>query len=157
MERVPCNAACADGSIPLNTAACRHETEMVSLLCLKGADVDKVDARGRTPLQLAALLGHAAAARALLAGGAGATFRNGGGGLEMLDRAAVRGHVGVLMAIIEHGVDVNDADDRISPPNMLPQVPTRRRRSRCLLELAPTSKRGWRETATLLPWLLLSD
>ena len=103
------NAASDTGCTPLHTAAVRERPEMVSLLFLNGANADTFNDQGFSPLQFAALHGHAATARALLIGGADATLRNGAGGRSALDMAANGGHVDVLRAMIEHGVDVNDA------------------------------------------------
>ena len=104
-------APAGDGSTLLHAAAVNDRSEIVSLLCLKGADVDKVDDHGRTSLQVAALRGHAATARALLVAGADAHVRYGGHGeSSAIGVAAMGGHANMLMAMIEHGADVNAAD-----------------------------------------------
>ena len=106
---VDANATPANGSTPLHSAAASDRPDMVSMLCRNGADVNKIDATMRTPLQVTAREGHTAAARALLAAGADATLRQDGHGESALGEAAVHGHVDMLMAMIEHGVDMTAA------------------------------------------------
>eukprot|EP00752_Nemacystus_decipiens_P005208 g4727.t1 len=95
---------------PLHHAATHGEAGTASLLLTKGAAVNAVEEYGSTPLSLAAGEGHAATTQVLLAAGADVTIRRFDNGMSALDRAAKRGHVGVLRSMIEHGVDVNAAD-----------------------------------------------
>ena len=106
------NAARADGTSSLHLAADDDTPEIVSLLCLNGANVDALSGHGYALLQLAAINGKAAAARALLVVGADANNGHGEDGLSALDRAARFGYVDLITALIEHGADVNDDNGR---------------------------------------------
>lgn len=98
------------GNAPLHIAAWHGHAGISCALLLKGADKNVLDCQGRSPLHLAAEHGHGGAADALLAAGADATLRYGENELSVLDSAASYGHVKVLRALIQHGVDVNDTD-----------------------------------------------
>ena len=96
-----------DGSAPLHIASDQGETEMVQLLLLKGADKNAFDANNWTPLYIAAFLGHVAAALALLGAGADVSLRCGGQTYATaMHVAAQRGHVEIVRAVIENGVDL---------------------------------------------------
>lgn len=109
------NAPRVDGCTPLHAAALADNAETVTLLCLKGADVEGLDVQPFTPLQMAACRGHVSAARALLAGGADATLRSDEDlAMSALDHAVCGGHMGVVMAIIELGVNMNAGGGRFT-------------------------------------------
>ena len=98
------------GNTPLHIAAWHGHAGIACALLLKGADKNVLDCQGRSPLHLTAEHGHGGVADALLAAGADATLRYGENELSVLDSAASYGHVKVLRALIQHGVDVNDTD-----------------------------------------------
>ena len=62
--------------LPLHRAATFGNADVIRPLCLKGADVDKVDARGQTPLPMAAIGDHVAATQHVLAAGEIASSRS---------------------------------------------------------------------------------
>ncbi|CAM9461972.1 unnamed protein product [Laminaria digitata] len=68
------------------------------------------DSLGMTPLLKAATLGLLSAVKDPLAAGMDANFRYGTDELSLLDVAALMGHLEVMRALLEHGVDVSDAN-----------------------------------------------
>lgn len=101
------------GWTPLHAAAIKGSSEAVRALLRHGVDPSALDGEGRAPLHLAAEHGHIYAAEALLAAGADAGLRDASPHeYSAFDLAALRGRVGVMAAIMKHGVDVNAADSR---------------------------------------------
>lgn len=75
---------------------------MVQLLLLKGVDIDSFDDGEWTPLSLAVLQGHLAAAQALLAAGADVSLHCSEMKFTVLHIAAKMGRAEILGAVIEH-------------------------------------------------------
>jgi ankyrin repeat protein len=60
----------------LMTAVLIGVHDVVSLLISKGADVNKIDANGRSPLMMAAIVGHVTCARLLIDQGADVNIKD---------------------------------------------------------------------------------
>ena len=99
-----------NGRTPLHLAAEYGEEEMVKLLILKGADKNTLDNSETTPLCSAAYFGHVAAALALMAEGADVNIRCSQLKRSVVHLVAEKGHVDILRAAIEHGVDLGATD-----------------------------------------------
>lgn len=82
---------------------------MVRLLCLKGADVDKLKDRRCTPLVLTVFARNMPVVQALLAAGADSSIRCGDAGVSALDVSARARHVEFARVLLEHGADANAA------------------------------------------------
>lgn len=96
------------GNIALHYATAAGNVDAIQLLCLHGADVDKLDDQGRSPLNIAAAKSNPlATTRALLVAGADVNVRRGVDQISALDMAALAGRVDVARALISHGADVN--------------------------------------------------
>lgn len=94
------------GDAPIHIAAELGHEGILSLLLLRGADVNMVSTQdGSSPLMLAATIGHLSVTKALLAAGADVNLRD-AGGWSALDKAASEGYVDVMREILQHGVDV---------------------------------------------------
>ncbi|CAB1097651.1 unnamed protein product [Ectocarpus sp. CCAP 1310/34] len=94
--------------------------EVVTNLLEHGACVSIKDARGSTPLQVAAectplfgalLFGHLTSARALMAAGAEINVRCGLSKRTVLSLAAEKGDVDILRALVKNGADVTAVDN----------------------------------------------
>jgi len=72
-----------------------------------GADVDRLNSEGRTPLYRAAEHGHDAVVETFLRAGANVELRRRGVELSPLEVAAGNGRVQVMRALVEHGANVN--------------------------------------------------
>lgn len=99
-----------EGSTPLHLAVDLGRLEVLRCMLERcGVDIDALDDRGRSALQLAAAGSNsslaAAMVQALLEAGASIGDRD-PRGRSALDRAAIAGNAEVLSAIIEHDVDV---------------------------------------------------
>lgn len=82
--------------------------EIVSVLLAHVADVGARDNDGRTPLHLAAALGHARIGRLLLMHGAAATVSMADRhGLTAMHLAVQNAHCPMVEALVEFGADVN--------------------------------------------------
>ncbi|XP_043199546.1 protein TANC2-like isoform X2 [Amphibalanus amphitrite] len=84
-----------DGAPLLGHCAAEGCDEMLQLLLKYGASVDGVNARGQTPLMLAAVGGQAGAAQLLLQCGARVALRDAAGRCALV-HAAVAGHLSVI-------------------------------------------------------------
>ncbi|CAM9317580.1 unnamed protein product [Scytosiphon promiscuus] len=106
---VNASGANSDGRTPLHIAAILGRTEMASLLCRKGANVNASSSLGKTPLFVAASSGRMGAVQVLLAAGADTSLRCSVRSMSALDIVVSTGHVDIARAIIDHGADVNAA------------------------------------------------
>lgn len=105
----------------LHSAVERGEVDAVyELLVNKRVDAGSLDSVGRTPLLLATQCGHSAVVAALLEFGAGDSScipPDGPNGMGALVKTAVRkGYHEILRVLIDHGADVDAADDSGSTP-----------------------------------------
>ena len=91
---------------------------LVSLVCLAVAGTARGEV-GMTPLHLAALKGHPAAIKALLAGGANVNE----GGVTPLHLAAVAGHPAVVKALVVSGANINAKVEIPSCPRLAVSAP----------------------------------
>ena len=91
-----------------------HET-VVRALIEAGADINKADDDGWTPLYVASENGHTAVVRALIKTGANVNKAVNDGSTPLYI-AAEQGHEAVVRSLIEAGVDVNNTDYSGSPP-----------------------------------------
>jgi ankyrin repeat protein len=122
------------GATPLLRAAKGLDAPAIALLLKHRANVDLPNARGMTPLMVAAGLGSTdadsrgvyttadvqqraiASLTALLAAGANVNQKDGGRGLTALHEAARWGWNDVVRFLIEHGADVHATDSRGMTP-----------------------------------------
>nr|WP_256924404.1 ankyrin repeat domain-containing protein [Sphingomonas sp. IBVSS2] len=88
-------------------AARLGRSEMIPPLLKAGADIDRYDARGFTPLILAAYNGHAAAVDVLIAQGADACKPDGTQGNTAQMGVAFKGHDEIAARLLKAGCDVN--------------------------------------------------
>ncbi|MGN5381888.1 ankyrin repeat domain-containing protein [Streptomyces lasalocidi] len=91
----------------LLTAILYDDVSRVAALLRSGADPERGDRDGATPLYRASVHGQAAIARLLLAAGARPDTESGGLGSEgtPLCAAACWGHAETVRALLEHGAD----------------------------------------------------
>ena len=101
---------------PLHLAAERGQDDVVQMLLDQtfhaGADTEKTDSHGCTPLMRACDMNHEAVARTLLAAGANARARERTLRSTPLLLAATKGHVGVVEALLEHDASLTNDTDR---------------------------------------------
>jgi ankyrin repeat protein len=99
------NAANRRRSMPLHWAL--HDEAKVRLLLSRGATVNARQAEGRTPLYIAASMGHAGSlVGVLLDSGADPSLAT-ANGMTPLMAAAARGDVEVMKRLVDKGADVN--------------------------------------------------
>jgi uncharacterized protein len=89
----------------LQFASVRGYAAIVRRLLDAGADPNRRDASGRSPLSLAALGGHLPVVEVLLAAGADTELRS-DTGMTALMQAAARGHVTIVALLVRHGAKV---------------------------------------------------
>ena len=94
---------------PLMIAALKGHKDVVNLLLNKGAEIDKCDDYGKTPLHVAAW-GHLHVVELFLDRGAQHDSRN-RGGRAPLHMAAEGGHKDVVKVFLDHGTDVDIKDN----------------------------------------------
>ena len=99
----------------LHWAAERDHIEVAKLLLESGAEVNKADDIGRTPLQVAAFSGHKEVAELLIEHGADPNV-NENNGQTPIHVAAMSGHKEVTELLIEHGADPNVVDNHGKTP-----------------------------------------
>ncbi|KAJ1622746.1 hypothetical protein T492DRAFT_884705 [Pavlovales sp. CCMP2436] len=104
LERVPVDAADADGITALHAASRGGHVELARLLLEAGAAVDRSDGKGGTSLMRACRHGHAGVARLLLAAGAQPDARQRDGHTALM-LGARGGHDGVVRVLCEAGAD----------------------------------------------------
>ena len=90
-------------------AAQRGYVDVVRALVGRGADINKADNDGWTPLYIASHDGHVDVVRALMEGGADIDKAN-NDGCTPLYIASGEGHVDVVRALVEGGADIDKAD-----------------------------------------------
>merc|ERR1719199_811650 len=105
-----CNS---DGRSPMHAAVDGRHMQVVALLaphCADAADMNRIDARGRTVLCIAAEEGHMESVQALLQAGADVNTSD-ADGKSPLWWAACKGHTEVMEALLTHGADVGSPDE----------------------------------------------
>ncbi|MFD0344477.1 ankyrin repeat domain-containing protein [Streptomyces sp. NPDC127117] len=97
----------------LGTAVLMGEAARVKALLWAGADPERADSEGVTPLYLASVNGDAEIARLLLVSGASPDTESAGLGSEgtPLCSAACRGHIEAVRELLAHGADPNLHED----------------------------------------------
>jgi ankyrin repeat protein len=97
----------------LGTAVLIGDTVRMKALLRAGADPERADSEGVTPLYLASVNGEAEMARLLLVSGASPDTESGGPGSEgtPLCAAACWGHTAVVRELLAHGADPNLRED----------------------------------------------
>ncbi|RJP15979.1 MAG: VWA domain-containing protein [Candidatus Abyssobacteria bacterium SURF_5] len=90
----------------LDAAANEDGADAVKEEVRKGADLNAKDARGRTPLMLAAMNGHAETVKALLASGAKVDAQD-NDGYTALMHAVQSGHADIVKLLLENGANAN--------------------------------------------------
>lgn len=109
---------CTPGVILLLAAKSGNTTQVSTALQQPGVDPNTtIDARGYTPLHLAAIHGHAEVARVLLAANASTEITTPGDQLTPLRLAAERGYLQTVQVLLDFGADISarDAIDRATP------------------------------------------
>jgi ankyrin repeat protein len=97
----------ADITQELSNAVIANDIERVKFLVSKGADVNKVDSQGWTPLTSAARQRHDKMAALLIDLGADVNESN--DGMTPLVAAVMRDHVPTIKVLVEKGADINEA------------------------------------------------
>eukprot|EP00982_Pelagococcus_subviridis_P015521 31407-Pelagococcus_subviridis.AAC.5 len=92
--------------MPLHKAASNGHEAVVRALIEAGADVNKANDNGTTPLFIAAQKGHEAVVKALMEAGAVVNKADNHGGTP-LHGTARNGHEAVVKALVDAGADVN--------------------------------------------------
>ncbi len=100
---------------PLYWAARTNNPEAVLLLVQKGADVNKPDPAGETPLTVAVARGHVNVAVRLVEAGANVKHQM-ENGRSALHAVAGQGNVDLAKALVDRGADVNCQDKRGMTP-----------------------------------------
>ncbi len=106
-----CKSAC--GSTEIEQASSTGNLELVKLLIAQGADVNSVDTEStweKTPLLAASEAGNHKVVALLLSHGADPEITN-AAGASALRKAAYRGHVATVKALLEGGADPESDTD----------------------------------------------
>jgi ankyrin repeat protein len=105
----------ADASVLLAQAVTASDLARIKLLAAHGADLDRHDSMGATPLTSAASARDSASVELLLELGADANERNGDGFTPLME-AAYRDHVPSVEALLQHGASLSMTDpDGLTP------------------------------------------
>jgi ankyrin repeat protein len=111
-EKADVNLLDADGFTPLHWAATFNKRDAVELLLANKADMTiKVAKYGWTPLRLAVIHGHMAAAEALLNGGADPNVKD-DKNIPLLHQAIIRGNKEMVELLLDKKADVNTKDSQ---------------------------------------------
>jgi ankyrin repeat protein len=95
------------GATPLTWASMKGISPSIAdWLISRGADIDGLDGEGNTPLITAAYYGNVGVAKLLLARGADPNRTDKDGRHPLVVAAGHRGHIGIVQALVEAGVDV---------------------------------------------------
>lgn len=98
------------GGHPLHLAAALGRTEILTLLVARGADPEARDAKGRTPLILSTIAGHAGAVEALLDSSTDPDASEPYQGTTALHNAAFNGRLEVIELLLAHGAALDPLD-----------------------------------------------
>src|SRR5262249_23861539 len=99
----------ADITQELSNAIIANDLDRVRFLVSKGADINKPDSQGWTPLQSAARQRHDDMVKLLIELGADVNLADSSGTTPLL-AAVARDHVPTIKALLEHGADIEKAD-----------------------------------------------
>ena len=127
-----------DAPTPLQYAIHHNQTQAALLLILLGADVNKCDRRGSTPLHYCAAKDNVAVARELLSKGADPAVRDQETGSTALHIAAHSGNNDIIKVLVQGGADVDAPDDAAD------ETP-----------LFDAAKEGWTDTCQVPPKMLV--
>ena len=109
-EKADVNSLDKDGFTPLHWAATFNKKDAVELLLANKADMNiKVMPYGWTPLRLAVIHGHTAAAEALLDGGSDPNVKD-DENIPLLHQAVIRGKKEMVDLLLDKKADVNKKD-----------------------------------------------
>ena len=108
------------GVTPLQVAIGEGNAGVVRRLLEAGADANKLDAAGESPLLLAARVGEPEVARALLAHGAAVDGREQSFGQTPLMVAVREGHSELARVLLDAGADPNARTRAEPPPRFIP-------------------------------------
>ncbi|ELT88757.1 hypothetical protein CAPTEDRAFT_70103, partial [Capitella teleta] len=116
------NIANQDGYTPLHSACNLENVEMVKMLLVMGAEIDKRDKQGRTALQTALAVSHPSSeltlkriVEILVAKGANVNVKADRGDTP-LHMAADREYLSIAEHLIEQGADPNAVNDEGNTP-----------------------------------------
>jgi ankyrin repeat protein len=109
-EKADVNLLDGDGFTPLHWAATFNKRDAVELLLANKANMNiKVEKYGWTPLRLAVIHGHMAAAEALLNGGSDPNVKD-DQNIPLLHQAIIRGNKEMVELLLDKKADVNIKD-----------------------------------------------
>jgi cytohesin len=109
-EKADINLLDADGFTPLHWATTFNTKDAVELLLANKADMNiKVEKFGWTPLRLAVIHGHMAAAEALLNAGADPNAKD-DENIPLLHQAVIRGNKEMVGLLLDNKADINTKD-----------------------------------------------
>src|SRR6266705_6271827 len=109
-EKADVNLLDGDGFTPLHWAATFNKRDAVELLLANKANMNiKVAKYGWTPLRLAVIHGHMAAAEALLNGGEDPNVKD-DENIPLLDQAIIRGNTEMVALLLDKKANVNKKD-----------------------------------------------
>ncbi len=109
-EKTDVNLLDGEGFTPLHWAATFNKRDAVELLVAHKADTNiKVEKYGWTPLRLAVIHGHMAAAKALLDGGSDPNVKD-DENIPLLNQAIIRGKKEMVELLLDKKADVNKKD-----------------------------------------------
>jgi quinoprotein dehydrogenase-associated probable ABC transporter substrate-binding protein len=122
----------ADITQELSNAVIANDLERVKFLVGKGADVNKADSQGWTPLTSAARQRHDKMAKALI--DLGANVNESSDGMTPLVAAVMRDHVPTIKVLVENGADLNEAGPQGFSPLALAITDNRYEAAKALME-----------------------
>jgi len=109
-KKADVNLLDGDGFTPLHWAATFNKRDAVELLLANKANMNiKVEKYGWTPLRLAVIHGHLAAAEALLNGGSDPNVKD-DENIPLLHQAVIRGNKEMVALLLDKKADVNKKD-----------------------------------------------
>lgn len=115
-EKADVNSLDGDGFTPLHWAATFDKKDAVKLLLANKADMNiKVPKYGWTPLRLAVIHGHIAAAEALLDGGSDPNVKD-DENIPLLHQAVIRGKKEMVELLLDKKADLNAKDSEGETP-----------------------------------------